>query len=126
MEDNSSFTSERLRAIKKKFDIIDEPEEPRITYYTLKQLCTKYNLLQTLELNDTMYLHHQGFKKIENLHYIPGVKVLWLQGNCISTIENLHPCPKLRSLYVSLLFPIRLYSCVFVDVFLIIDNCKTI
>lgn len=43
----------------------------------------------TQSLNDILYLHYKGFVKIENLENFTGLKVLYLEGNCIEKIENL-------------------------------------
>ena len=98
-EHDNTYSNERLHAIKKKFDQSQVPEAPRITLYSIKQLCKKYKLLQTTELNDIMYFQFGGFRKIENMHYLTGVKTLWFQSNSISVIENLEPCQKLTSLF---------------------------
>ena len=115
MEADDSYSNERLQAIKKKFDIYEGSSIPRITLYTIKELCKKFGLLQTTELNDKMYFHHQGFRKIENMHYLSGLKTLWLHGNSISVIENLEPCADLRALYAY-------HFLLFLD--LILDTCK--
>lgn len=122
MENNSSFSDERLKAIKKKFSVDEEDSIPRITLYSLKQLCKQYNLLQTLELNDKMYLHHQGFRKIENMNYLPEVMTLWLQGNRITVIENLTPCRKLRSLFVFLIITDYYHSFPFIFLYRYLQN----
>lgn len=59
------------------------------------------NGYETPELNDKIYLHFRGFKKIENLDRFHGCKALWLDSNGFSKIENLHPLLDLRCLYLS-------------------------
>mgnify|MGYP003389436388 CR=1 FL=1 len=63
-------------------------------------------------LNDILYLHckgnlnflislkYLGFPKIENLEKFTGLKVIYLEGNCIEKIEGLEKCVNLRSLYL--------------------------
>eukprot|EP00494_Astrolonche_serrata_P023832 UN24090 len=69
-----------------------------MTTKQLRKLCLDHDLYSTPHLNDLLYLHHQGFEKIENLDEYKNVKAMFLQSNAISEIENLHHCKKLRSL----------------------------
>ena len=55
---------------------------------------------RTYELNDILYLHFKGFKKLENLHLFKNLKVLYLEGNCIKKIEGLESLTQLCSLYL--------------------------
>ena len=55
----------------------------------VKKLCKQHKLYQTPYLNDKLFLHFKGYRKIENLENYTGIKVLWLEGNAISKIENL-------------------------------------
>lgn len=55
---------------------------------------------RTPELNDRLYLHFKGYRKIENLESFTAVTVLWLENNCIQKIENLNAMKKLNSLYL--------------------------
>ena len=124
--DEREYQKERLSALKRKFGLESPMDQgvPRITPFTLKEICTQMKLFQSLELNDKMYLHRQGFRKIENLDQLTGLRALWLEGNAISEIENLEPCKLLRCLFVNRI--ILLYiSCLmkFIDD---IDICKRI
>jgi dynein assembly factor 1, axonemal len=49
-------------------------------------------------LNGNLYLHYKGFKKIENLDAFINVKVLYLENNCLKTIENLSHMKQLSCL----------------------------
>uniref|UniRef100_A0A6A7G7U1 Dynein axonemal assembly factor 1 homolog n=1 Tax=Hirondellea gigas TaxID=1518452 RepID=A0A6A7G7U1_9CRUS len=66
----------------------------------LKQLCREKELYGTPELNDVLYLHYKGFKKIDNLDEYTSVKVLWLEGNGFAKIEGLENQPSLKHLYL--------------------------
>lgn len=71
-----------------------------MTKKMIKDLCLKHDLYGTPHLNDKLYLHYQGFKKIENLEEYTGVKCLFLQGNGFRKIEGLDNCVELRTLYI--------------------------
>ena len=38
------------------------------------------------DLNDSLYLHYKGFRKIENLDDFTGLKALYLEGNALDEI----------------------------------------
>ena len=54
----------------------------------------------TRYLNDKLYLHYKGFRKIENLEEFTGLKVLYIEGNALEKIEGLDFCTELRCLYM--------------------------
>ena len=52
-------------------------------------------------LNDKLYLHFKGWKKIEEcLGEYSGVRALWHEGNGLRTLDNLGNLKELRCLYV--------------------------
>ena len=61
----------------------------RITPAYLKEHCRDNDLYMTPHLNTVLYLHHKGFKTIENLEAYSGLKTIWLENNSIKVIENL-------------------------------------
>lgn len=63
--------------------------------------CLENNGYETPELNEKIYLHFRGFRKIENLDKFVSCKALWLDSNGFSQIENLEPLVELRCLYIS-------------------------
>lgn len=72
----------------------------RMTKKAILEQCKRNKLYTTAALNDVLYLHFQGFPKIENLDDYTGLKCLWLESNAISKIEGLDHQPKLKSLFL--------------------------
>jgi dynein assembly factor 1 len=76
------------------------PRNP-ITRKVIMDLCVQHGFYRTPSCNDKLYLHHKGFDKIAGLEDYTEVKVIWLEGNCISAIEGLDSMKQpLRSLYL--------------------------
>ncbi|XP_045036940.1 dynein axonemal assembly factor 1-like isoform X2 [Daphnia magna] len=73
---------------------------PRITAKWLRNHCRKHGLYQTPQLNEVLYLQHQGFKFIELLEDYVGLKSLWLDHNCITKITGLHNMKNLKCLFI--------------------------
>ena len=74
-------------------------EYPRMTAKTLKESCKKNKLYLTPYLNNNLYLHYQGWWKIENLEEYTGLKCIWLNSNGFQKIEGLDRQFELRCLY---------------------------
>ncbi|CAM9952453.1 unnamed protein product, partial [Choristocarpus tenellus] len=55
---------------------------------------------ETPELNDRLYLHFKGYRKVQNLEPYLNLKALWLGGNGLSTIHGLDHLSQLRCLYM--------------------------
>ena len=69
------------------------PEEVKLS-------CLENNGYETPELNDKLYLHFRGFRKIENLEPYTGCKSIWLDSNGFDTITGLEKLVELRCLYL--------------------------
>ena len=72
----------------------------QMTKKVIVDQCKRNKLYATPRLNDVLYLHFQGFHKIENLEDYTGLKCLWLESNAISKIEGLDNQPLLKSLFL--------------------------
>lgn len=68
----------------------------------LVELCRKDGLYRTPEVNDKLYLHYHGFKRIDGevLGRYVGLRCLWLQGNGLVKLEGLEKLVELRTLCV--------------------------
>lgn len=78
----------------------DRETDRKMTKKSILDQCKRNKLYTTPSLNDVLYLHFQGFPKIENLEDYTGVKCLWLESNAISAIEGLDHQPNLKSLFL--------------------------
>merc|ERR1719424_370327 len=71
-----------------------------MTKEALKAICKDTKLYGTPSINDKLYCHYKGYRKIENLDEYTNLKVIWLEGNGFSKIEGLEAQTKLRTLYL--------------------------
>lgn len=76
-----------------------------MTRHYLREHCKqermkKNDLYATPSLNDKLYLHYKGFRKIESLEEYTSLKVIWLEGNGIDEIGGLENQTMLRTLYL--------------------------
>ena len=82
-----------------------EPEKDEKGYRIItedycKKLCEYNGGYEYPHLNANLYLHFQGFHKIQKLDSFINLKVLYLENNCIDKIENLHNLKSLTCLYL--------------------------
>ena len=108
----------------------EEDKYPRITEKFLRNLLRSDMRVyySTKELNDRLYLHYKGFHCIENLQPFTGLRVLYIEGNCISKIEGLEQCTDLRCLFIQengLKEISGLETLVHLDTLNASDNCLT-
>ena len=71
-----------------------------ITENFCKKLCHYNGGYESPALNLNLYLHFQGFRKIQNLDSFINLQVLYLENNSINKIENLDKLTDLRCLYL--------------------------
>lgn len=80
----------------------DEDGIPIINTPFVKGLCRAYGygMYETPHLNEKLYLHFYGFRRISGLEEYPNIKTLYLEGNAIQKIENLGHMKNLRCLFL--------------------------
>ena len=71
-----------------------------ITENFCKKLCHYNGGYDSPALNLNLYLHFQGFRKIQNLDSFNKLQVLYLENNSINKIEGLEKLVDLRCLYL--------------------------
>merc|ERR1711988_130315 len=77
----------------------DDDTQLKITDEVLKECCKSQNLYSTPTLNDKLYLHFKGYRRIEGLDKWTGLRALWLEGNGFRKLEGLDNLRQLRCLY---------------------------
>nr|CEL67553.1 TPA: leucine rich repeat protein, putative [Neospora caninum Liverpool] len=65
-----------------------------------KLLRNDRNYYSTPELNDVLFLHFKGYRKLEALEEFTGLRTLHAETNAFGKIEGLDTCTRLRSLYL--------------------------
>ncbi|KAL3757208.1 hypothetical protein ACHAWU_008013 [Discostella pseudostelligera] len=73
---------------------------PIMSKAELKKVALEHGGYSTPSLNDTLYLHFKGYRRIENLEEYAGLKSLWLHSNGFSQIENVNSLKELRCLFL--------------------------
>lgn len=88
-------------------NVHNEPEEaddlmglPVMTKAELQKVALEHGGYATPYLNDTLYLHFKGYRRIENLEEFRGLTTLWLHSNGFGKIENLSHLHELRCLFL--------------------------
>ena len=86
---------ERARAA-----VFDKNGLPTMNAAAIKLSCMEHEGYETPSLNEKLYLHFRGYRKIENLEEYPNVKTLFLESNGLRKIENIEHLKQLRCLYL--------------------------
>merc|ERR1712232_994973 len=55
---------------------------------------------RTENLNDKLYIHYKGWKELKNLEGWTGLRVLYAECNAFGKIQGLQHCRQLRSLFL--------------------------
>jgi dynein assembly factor 1 len=74
---------------------------PDMSAAEIRLSCLENDGYETPELNDKLYLHFRGFKRIQNLEPYTGCTAIWLDSNGFERIEGLDTLVNLRCLYLS-------------------------
>lgn len=101
--DSSLSQSESLPTLAHfgRFEEIEDTEPKMSMQFLNKLLCSNFRLYyRTYDLNEVLYLHFKGFRKIENLVLFSNLKVLYLESNSIQEISGLETNTQLMSLYL--------------------------
>ncbi len=77
-----------------------EDDLPVMTKAELLKVALEHGGYSTPSLNDTLYLHYKGYRRIENLEEYDGLKSCWLHSNGFDKIENLSHLKELRCLFL--------------------------
>ena len=80
--------------------VFDKSGLPVMNAAAIKLSCMEHNGYETPSLNDKLYLHFRGYRKIENLDEYTNCKTLFLESNGLGKIENLSHMTGMRSLYM--------------------------
>ena len=73
---------------------------PVMSKSELKRVALEHGGYHTPSLNDTLYLHFKGYRRIENLEEYSGLKSIWLHSNGFGKIENISHLQDLRCLFL--------------------------
>jgi hypothetical protein len=73
---------------------------PEMSLEEIRLSCRENDGYDSPELNEKLYLHFRGFKKIENLDSYVSCKAIWLDSNGLERIEGLTALSNLRCLYL--------------------------
>lgn len=90
----------RLNKLRESNEINGGSSLPVMSKDEIRLCCLENDGYESAELNDKLYLHFRGYRKIENLDEYTGCKALWLDSNGIETIEGLEKLEELRCLYL--------------------------
>ena len=76
------------------------PTLPIMTAEEIAKVAVEQGGYETPALNDKLYLHYKGYRRIENLEEYKNLKALWLDSNGLQKIENINHLTELRCLFL--------------------------
>ena len=101
------LTHEELEEYRRRRNLPEEDEKeedgtPILTNAYLKRLCKSdwQKYYRTPHLNEKLYLHYKGFRKMKNLGQFTQLKCLYFEGNGCTSLTGLEENHQLRSLYI--------------------------
>ncbi len=87
-EDEVAPRSDGSELVRKK----REGSSGEMTLEAIRALCKgRKDLYENLELNDKLFLNFGGFKSLQNLQQFPQLKSLWLENNCLTSLQPQPP-----------------------------------
>ena len=69
----------------------------------LRLACVEHGGYTQPALNDRLYLHFAGYRRIENLEPFTGLRALWLDSNGLAELRGLAHLGELRCLFLHLI-----------------------
>lgn len=75
-------------------------DESRMSEEFISEICKANGGFRTPELNEKIYLHFRGFRKMEGLDSFVCCRALWLENNLIAEIEGIERLTVLDSLFL--------------------------
>lgn len=100
LDNLASYFNEKERARLSEMTKSSSNGLPVMTPEEIRLSCRENDGYDTPELNDKLYLHFRGYKRIENLDSYVGCKAIWLDSNGFDKIEGLSCLINLRCLYL--------------------------
>eukprot|EP00519_Triparma_laevis_P008402 CAMPEP_0182513346 /NCGR_PEP_ID=MMETSP1321-20130603/33854_1 /TAXON_ID=91990 /ORGANISM="Bolidomonas sp., Strain RCC1657" /LENGTH=680 /DNA_ID=CAMNT_0024720347 /DNA_START=48 /DNA_END=2090 /DNA_ORIENTATION=+ len=100
---NKGFEADGTPIVKGRYTVQESTGEgclPTMNETSLKEAALANGGYETPELNDKLYLHFKGYRRIENLQAYTGLVSIWLDSNGFDKIEGLTHLVNLRSLFL--------------------------
>lgn len=73
---------------------------PVMSREEIRASCMENEGYEQPQLNERLFLHFRGYRRIENLEEYTAVKAMWLDSNGLTVIENISHMKELRCLYL--------------------------
>ena len=99
-----NYRREEDTMVQQQLQLQDENENaenlPLMTKDEIRKVAMAHGGYSTPALNDQLYLHYKGYRRIKNLDDYSNLKALWLDSNGLQVIENLEALILLRCLFL--------------------------